>query len=59
MTGAHIFYIPLLLFVGLVVGWVLGKRKAESEIAGHSRQQETRAERAERRRQRRGGADED
>lgn len=53
MTGAHVFYIPLILFVGLAVGWIFGKRAAEKEATGHTRQQESRAERAERRRQRR------
>lgn len=57
MTGAHVFYIPLILFVGVVLGWAFGKRQAEKEAAGHERQQETRSERAERRRRRRQGAD--
>ena len=53
MTGAHVFYIPLVLIVGLILGWALGKRQAEAEASNHQRTQETRAERAERRRQRR------
>jgi hypothetical protein len=55
MTGSHVFYIPLILFVGVVVGWVFGKRQAEKESSGHSRSQETRSERANRRRRRRDG----
>jgi hypothetical protein len=57
VSGAHVFYIPLILFVGLAVGWVMGKRQADKEAAGHNRTQETRSERAERRRQRRSSSD--
>jgi len=33
MSTAHIVYIPGVLLVGLVVGWILGQRAALSEIA--------------------------
>ena len=40
----------------LVIGYgSIGKRHAEKQEAGHTREQETRAERAERRRRRRDG----
>jgi hypothetical protein len=32
MGTAHIVYIPGVLLVGLVVGWILGQRAALSEI---------------------------
>lgn len=32
MTSAHIFYIPIILFVGLLAGYFLGQRAAERKL---------------------------
>ena len=32
MTGNHIFYIPMMIMVGLVIGFVLGRRSMAAEI---------------------------
>ena len=32
MTSAHIFYIPILLFIGLIAGYFLGQRATEKQI---------------------------
>lgn len=32
MTTAHLFYIPVILFVGMIVGFFLGRRAAEQEL---------------------------
>ena len=31
MTGNHIFYIPMMIMVGLVIGFVLGRRSMAAE----------------------------
>lgn len=31
MSSAHIFYIPIILFVGVFAGFFLGRRAAENE----------------------------
>ena len=32
MTTAHLFYIPVILFVGLFAGFYLGRRAAEDQM---------------------------
>jgi uncharacterized protein YneF (UPF0154 family) len=32
MTGNHIFYIPMMIMVGLVIGFMLGRRSMAAEI---------------------------
>jgi uncharacterized protein YneF (UPF0154 family) len=32
-TSAHIIFIPVVLLVGLVVGWVLGGKAARQQMA--------------------------
>lgn len=32
MSSAHIFYIPIILFVGIFAGFFLGRRAAEAEL---------------------------
>ena len=32
MTTAHMFYVPVILFVGLVAGFFLGRRAAEQDL---------------------------
>jgi len=29
MTSAHFIFIPVVLFVGIVIGWILGSRAAK------------------------------
>jgi len=33
MTGAHVFYIPMVLFVGIVIGFVLKSQLAKDASA--------------------------
>mgnify|MGYP006928373322 CR=1 FL=1 len=33
MTGNHIIYIPVMLMLGFVIGWILGRKALQSEIA--------------------------
>ncbi len=33
MTSAHFIFIPVVLFVGIVVGWILGSRAAQDAYA--------------------------
>lgn len=53
MSSAHLFYIPLVLMVGLVAGFLLGRRAGiawlEQELEHDKRRAERRAKRAARR----------
>ena len=33
MTSAHFIFIPVVLFIGIVIGWILGTRAAQDAIA--------------------------
>lgn len=33
MTSAHFIFIPVVLFVGIVIGWILGSRAAQDAMA--------------------------
>ena len=33
MTSAHFIFIPVVLFVGVVIGWILGSRAARDAYA--------------------------
>jgi hypothetical protein len=44
-TAGHFIYIPVVLLVGIVVGWVLGSRAAADAIAMEQRKREERARR--------------
>jgi hypothetical protein len=33
MTSAHFIFIPTVLFVGVVIGWILGSRAARDAFA--------------------------
>lgn len=37
MTTAHIFYVPIIFFVGLFVGFFMGKRASEAELQAKRR----------------------
>ncbi len=39
-TAAHFIYIPFVLLVGIVIGWVLGSRAAQDAYASELRKRE-------------------
>ena len=40
-TAAHFIYIPGVLLVGIVIGWILGSRAAADAYAAQLRKQQT------------------
>ncbi len=38
-TAAHFLYIPGILLLGIVIGWILGSRAAADAFAAHARRQ--------------------
>lgn len=46
MTAGHFLYIPVVLLLGLVAGWILGSRAAQDAYAAELRRREARARRA-------------
>lgn len=42
---AHVIYIPVVLLVGIVIGWVLGSRAAADAMAMERRRREEKAKR--------------
>jgi hypothetical protein len=45
-TAAHFLYIPAILLVGIVIGWILGSRAAADAYAARARREAARAARA-------------
>ena len=45
MTAGHFIFIPAVLLIGLVLGWVLGGRAARDAYASELRKREEREER--------------
>ena len=45
MTSAHFIFIPAVLLIGVVVGWVLGSRAARDAFAAELRRSEERERR--------------
>jgi hypothetical protein len=43
MTAAHFIFIPAVLLVGIVIGWVLGSRAAADAFAMELKKREERA----------------
>ena len=43
MTGSHVFYIPMMIIVGLVIGFILGRKAMAAEIEQQRRREERRA----------------
>jgi hypothetical protein len=43
MTSAHFIFIPTVLFVGIVIGWILGSRAAGDAYAMELRKREKKA----------------
>ncbi len=45
MSAAHFIYIPSVLLVGIVIGWVLASRAARDAYAAELKRREERAKR--------------
>jgi hypothetical protein len=45
MGAGHFIYIPAILFVGIVIGWILGSRAARDAYAVELKRREERAKR--------------
>lgn len=45
MTSAHFIFIPAVLIIGIVIGWVLGSRAAADAFQAELKRREERAER--------------
>jgi hypothetical protein len=43
MTAGHFIFIPAVLLVGIVLGWILGSRAARDAYAAELRRREERA----------------
>ncbi len=44
-TASHFIFIPGVLIVGVVIGWILGSRAAQDAMASEMRKREERARR--------------
>jgi hypothetical protein len=40
MTAAHLIFIPSVLLIGIIIGWVLGSRAAADAFAAELRRRE-------------------
>lgn len=45
MSAAHFLFIPAVLLIGIVIGWVMGSRAAHDAFAAELRRREERAQR--------------
>jgi hypothetical protein len=45
MTAAHFIFIPAILIIGIVIGWILGSRAAHDALAMELKRREERAAR--------------
>jgi hypothetical protein len=45
-TASHFIFIPAVLLIGVVVGWILGSRAAQDAYAAELRKRETRSAKA-------------
>ena len=43
MTAGHFIFIPAVMLVGLVIGWILGSRAARDQYAAELRRREQKA----------------
>lgn len=46
MTSAHFLFIPAVLLVGIVIGWILGSRAAQDAFAAELRRRDERAKKS-------------
>ena len=42
MTAAHFIFIPAVLIIGMVIGWILGSRAAQDAYAAELRKRDAR-----------------
>ena len=49
MTAAHFVFIPAVLVIGMVIGWILGSRAAADAYATELKRRDERAARKEKR----------
>jgi hypothetical protein len=40
-TAAHFIYIPAVLLIGIIIGWILGSRAAADAYAAEARKRQT------------------
>ena len=45
MTAGHFIFIPAVLFIGIVIGWVLGTRAAKDAYMSELKKRDERAKR--------------
>lgn len=45
-TASHFIFIPAVLLIGMVIGWVLGSRAAQDAMAAELRKRESRKPKA-------------
>jgi hypothetical protein len=46
MPASHFIFIPAVLLIGIVIGWILGSRAAKDAYAAELRRREERAKKA-------------
>ena len=46
-TAAHFIFIPAVLVIGVVIGWILGSRAAQDAYAAELRKADSRRQKAE------------
>jgi hypothetical protein len=46
MTAGHFIFIPAVLLIGVIIGWVLGSRAARDAFGAELRRREHQAEKA-------------
>jgi hypothetical protein len=46
MTAAHFIYIPSVLLIGVVIGWILGSRAAADAFAVQARREAERSQKS-------------
>jgi len=56
MTAGHFIFIPSILLIGIVIGWVLGSRAARDAFAAEMRRRDEKAARAAAKAREAGGA---
>ena len=56
MTAGHFIFIPSVLLIGVIIGWVLGSRAAKDAFAMELKRREQKAARAAERAGQAGGA---
>ena len=45
MTSAHFIFVPTVLLIGIVIGWILGGRAAQDAFAAELKRREERSKR--------------